>query len=383
MKKIIILCRSYYPDVAGGGEISTKTLAENLAISGYRVKVVCISDNPSEEIISEIPIVRLKPKNIYWSLKPTPNLAKKLLWHIIDSNNIFIKKEINEIFSSFNPDILISSTIEDVSSICWRLAKQRGIRVIHILRSYTLMCVNANMFKKDNCKNRCLECTALTFKKKINSNFVDDIVGISKFVLKKHIDYGYFSNAKKHVIYNICLDDVLEKKEKEIKSTNIIIGYLGRIHPTKGIEKILESLSSIPEDKLKSISLHIAGNGDPKYISYLKNISIKNGLNVKFLGLIPANEFLDSIDILVVPSEWNEPFGRVLIESFGRKTPVLASSSGGITELMINNEDFLFTNSLELTSKILKFVDGEIKFKFILTNFKTSTITEKWCSLLG
>ena len=37
---------------------------------------------------------------------------------------------------------------------------------------------------------------------------------------------------------------------------------------------------------------------------------------------------------LVFPSEWYEPFGRVIIEAFARGTPVLAANIGGTAELI-------------------------------------------------
>ena len=66
-----------------------------------------------------------------------------------------------------------------------------------------------------------------------------------------------------------------------------------------------------------------------------------------------SDNFFKKIDILVVPSLWNEPFGRVVLESFINKTPVLASNVGGISELMSINKNFLFeTNQESLTQQI-------------------------------
>jgi glycosyltransferase involved in cell wall biosynthesis len=52
------------------------------------------------------------------------------------------------------------------------------------------------------------------------------------------------------------------------------------------------------------------------------------------VGQVRAQEFLRSIDVLVVPSLWHEPFGLVLCEAIGAGVPVVASAVGGIPEVI-------------------------------------------------
>jgi len=91
---------------------------------------------------------------------------------------------------------------------------------------------------------------------------------------------------------------------------------------------------------------------------------------------------LDSLDLLIVPSKWNEPFGRVIIESMARKVPVAAKKSGGIPELLSCNQGFLFDDVEQLSSIIQSYVEGKLIFEFNLNEFKTENIVSKWNSLL-
>lgn len=383
MKKILIACRAYFPDIAGGGEISTKTLAENLAERGYDVEVLAISKKTEDDVICDIKVHRVKYENLYWSYD-NKNIGKlkKLAWHIIDSNNVFFKKKLSEVLDSLKPDVIITSTIEDISSVIWKVAKSKRIRTVHILRSYSLLCINANMFKKDNCKNRCLSCSLITRMKKENTKFVDDVVGISQFVLDEHLKYDYFPNANKHVIYNICLDRSKEITIKSSKNKTLKIGYLGRIHKTKGIDLIMDSLSFLDNDLKEKIEVLVAGIGDESYVNELKETSIRSNTKVEFLGTMNATNFLDSIDILIVPSKWNEPFGRVVIESIGRKTPVIAKSMGGIPELLLKNRDFLFDSAEDLSLILSKYIKGQVDFDFNLEDFTSDSIMHNWELLL-
>ncbi|MDA8913605.1 glycosyltransferase [Amylibacter sp.] len=44
----------------------------------------------------------------------------------------------------------------------------------------------------------------------------------------------------------------------------------------------------------------------------------------------------NSVDIFLVPSEWDEPFGRVPVEALLHECPVLVSSKGGLPESVFN-----------------------------------------------
>ncbi|HCD7474770.1 TPA: glycosyltransferase, partial [Klebsiella michiganensis] len=254
-------------------------------------------------------------------------------------------------------DVLITSTIEDVSSSVWKVAKKNGVRVMHILRSYSLMCVNANMFKEDNCNKICSTCKPFSILKKQNSKYVDDIIGISEFVLEAHLKNGYFKNAKPFVIYNMCLDEVLdERKHNGLENGNITIGYLGRIHKTKGIDLVIEAIADLPSDYKKNIIFKIAGSGDDDYVDELRSLAKKSKLICTFEGNIPANQLLDNIDVLIVPSKWNEPFGRVVIESLGRRVPVIGKRVGGIPELLKENPEFMFNTVDDLKDVITSYL---------------------------
>ena len=96
MKKILVACRGYYPDVAGGGEISTKSLSEQLLNIGHQVEVLAVSNSDYKDQINDVIINRVKYANVYWSMeKEGASKAKKIAWHIVDSNNVFFAKKIN------------------------------------------------------------------------------------------------------------------------------------------------------------------------------------------------------------------------------------------------------------------------------------------------
>jgi glycosyltransferase involved in cell wall biosynthesis len=104
--------------------------------------------------------------------------------------------------------------------------------------------------------------------------------------------------------------------------------YLGRLHPIKGIETLLEACG-IVGGLSPDWHLYIAGTGSPSYVDFLKS-------KVKELGLSEQVEFVGEVfeekkeslfaqsDVALVPSHI-ENFGIVVAESLAHAVPVIAS----------------------------------------------------------
>lgn len=106
--------------------------------------------------------------------------------------------------------------------------------------------------------------------------------------------------------------------------------YISRIHPIKGLELLIDSVS-ILENKIKEkIRITIAGNGNDSYVNFLKDRIKFFGLdiNFSFIGLINEQEkkkTLDSTDFFILPS-FSESFSISTVEALSRGVPVLTSS---------------------------------------------------------
>ncbi len=77
---------------------------------------------------------------------------------------------------------------------------------------------------------------------------------------------------------------------------------------------------------------------------YLRELESTAAGDVRFIPLrrdvVPP---LHAADVVVVPSVWDEPFGRTIIEGLATGRPVVASRVGGIGEILTGPlERFLF-----------------------------------------
>lgn len=101
------------------------------------------------------------------------------------------------------------------------------------------------------------------------------------------------------------------------------IGFVGAQEPKhdKGY-RIIEELALVyPE-----YEFHIFGD--------CKNHFSKLCVNMIFRGWTPEDEMYSSVDLMIVPSVWAEPFGRVAAEAISKGVPVFSSDVGGLCEIV-------------------------------------------------
>ncbi len=134
-------------------------------------------------------------------------------------------------------------------------------------------------------------------------------------------------------IYNAC--DFNYYNLNENISTKAPLIFLGRIEKVKGCH------TAIAVAKAANERLIIAGNKSPlaDELEYFKREiePLIDGEQVLYVGQVndeQKNELLGQAKALLMPIEWNEPFGIVMIEAMSCGTPVIAFNKGSVNEVI-------------------------------------------------
>ena len=178
---------------------------------------------------------------------------------------------------------------------------------------------------------------------------LDKIIFVSKWVQDRFfIDLDKKLSDKTEIVYpSIHKIKKLNKKEKKIT-------FVGKLNTSKGYDIYKDAITKIL-DEFKEWKAYSIGDEDRKrpYINH------QNHHELGFLKHKDVLKFLNKSEIAVVPSRWEEPFGRTALESSSRACATIISNRGGLPEttdhcIILNklNENELYKEIKKLIKNI-------------------------------
>jgi glycosyltransferase involved in cell wall biosynthesis len=144
-------------------------------------------------------------------------------------------------------------------------------------------------------------------------------------------------------------------------SNKIICLYIGRLHPIKGIDLLIKAWNDIC--KHPNWHLIIAGDGDEKYVNYLKSIVSNSSLDsISFVGYVENVEkfyYYDLSSFCILPS-LSEAFPMAVLESFAYSKPVLITNGCVFVEAIQSNAVIQVESSVQgIKAGLLKMFASE------------------------
>ncbi|MDY6853501.1 MAG: glycosyltransferase family 4 protein [Thermodesulfobacteriota bacterium] len=180
------------------------------------------------------------------------------------------------------------------------------------------------------------------FLEKIMASITDKMITLTEGEKQEHIQFNVAKPHKfvvipsgvriENLIKNNYMADELKTK-MGIPSTDSIVGTIGRLVEVKGHRYFIDA-ARLVLDKIPKVTFMLVGDGH--LMEGLTHQSSSIGIKEKviFTGWrsdIP--HLINLFDIFVLPS-LNEGMGRVLVEAMAMRKPIVASSVGGILDLV-------------------------------------------------
>lgn len=245
----------------------------------------------------------------------------------------------------------IHNVFPAMSPAVYSEAFRRDIPVIQYLHNYRLSCVNGFFLNHGKSCTRC-----------INGNFLPAFQtacwrdsrlqsGAMGLVLARARALGIFQKVNRWI--------AISERQKELHvqmgipaeritvvphfmdltapplppSHEPILLFVGRLSAEKGVSALLKAWALL---KTKNAELWIVGDGPER--EALERESAKLGLSgVTFRGFVPAKEqtpIWRRALAGLVPSIWEEPFGKVVLEAWAQGRPVIGHRMGALPELI-------------------------------------------------
>lgn len=174
----------------------------------------------------------------------------------------------------------------------------------------------------------------------------------SGVVMQRYLEAGFAADSMQvlpnGLPSNLVPDaDALPALPPSVQPGAIRLLFAGRLVSLKGPDIAIRALAHlIGQLGVGQARLDIIGEGPKEYVHELQDMVRVLGLEekVSFVGRIDHSELLErytEYDVLLLPSRWPEPFGRVMLEAMARGLPVVAANTGGTPEVISDGDNGL------------------------------------------
>ena len=118
----------------------------------------------------------------------------------------------------------------------------------------------------------------------------------------------------------------------------LTLGIVGQIAAWKGHEDALHALRLLHDQAIPA-QLYVFGSDTSAFANSLKALATELDLtsHIKWCGFVGNHaEIYTAIDVLLIPSRFDEPFGLVAAEAASWGVPVVVTDSGELPRLIVN-----------------------------------------------
>ncbi|MBD2178849.1 glycosyltransferase [Pseudanabaena sp. FACHB-1998] len=348
----IVMIHDRYQYV-GGEDVSTDADVELLREYGHQVTLI--------EVHNDI----IKAYSQFEKLK----LFAQTAW------NFQVYREMRSQFQKLQPDLVhVQNFFPLFSPSVHAAARSLNIPTVQHLHNFRLGCLNGYLLKDGKICEACvgrnpwrgvvygcyrqsviasIAVWAMVSVNRWRRTWTQDVnafITPSHFAARKLIEMGiprdrlyvkpYVINPPNNLHDAEHQDIVINSRHRD--TVNFL--FVGRLSPEKGVINLLKAWAELNRTDWQ---LNIVGEGDEKLTlqGFVKDFGLTN---VQFFGYLPPSkiiEIMQTATAIVVPSQWYETFGRVVVESFACEKPVLASDLGALSELITPEHNGLLISS--------------------------------------
>jgi glycogen synthase len=310
------------PEGRGGAEAYAALVASTLA---ERHDVLVLSGSAAGDVSAPVASVPALPE-----LADDARLTKKLVWHARDQWRPAVHAAVTKRLREFEPDVVHTHAVQGLSAAVFTAIARLGVPHVHTAHDLSLLCARASMTRDRRfCGGDCPSCRVQrTIRGSAFKRHITTLLAVSDYIRRRHTDYGVVDSEHATVLRLGSTAGELRPR-RTLDDQALHLGFLGKLAPNKGILTLVAMFRDAPP----TWQLTVAGTGP---LTSRIEVAAREIPNVAYLGHVSADAkeaFFDAIDVLAIPSEWEEPAALVGTEAAARGVPLLVSDRGGLPEL--------------------------------------------------
>ncbi len=345
--KVAIISYVFDPRVGGGATGSARVLAHGLAAHGDEVVVITTARERRLRVEREgnVRVYSFLPWNLYWvGDKDRQPMWKRVPWQLVDMWNPHAYRVVRGILRRERPDIVHVNKLRGFSPSVWAAARAEGIPIVHTCRDYELFSPEGTLESRVGAwaERGAWPLRPYGALRARFSRAVAAAVAPSRYTLDAHLRRGFFPRAVARVIPNSHGMTLAELERARAGSrgsdgAEVRVLYLGRLERVKGVDLLCEAVVRCAA-RFPTLRLDVAGWGT---LGPALRREYANHPHIVFHGAVFGDDkarLLVACDAVAVPSVYPEIFGNVVVEAYAYGKPVLAARSGGLPELVAEEQ---------------------------------------------
>ncbi|NRB37884.1 MAG: glycosyltransferase [Pseudomonadales bacterium] len=263
-----------------------------------------------------------------------------------DINDAFL-----EVLASTKPDIVHFHSIQGMGVTMIDICQKLKIPYCITLHDAWWICGRQFLIDKNNkfCTQETIDlnvCDSCVSNSELNryraKRLTPALLGAETLLSpSKHFAGVYAKNVDNNCTIKINKNGILFPKEiiKKTLAKKIRFGYVGGNTEIKGIHLILQAFKTLNRNDYELVVVDNTLNLG--YSSFSQGMF--DGIdNCKIVGAYTQetmDDFFQSIDVLLFPTQWKESFGLTVREAIARNVWVIATDAGGVVEDIIPGEN--------------------------------------------
>jgi glycosyltransferase involved in cell wall biosynthesis len=330
MRQLIGIFSSNYKKTRNGGtEKFTSELIKWFSENNFFPILICLEEENQQETFPDYQIITVKDKSFaysqYYDRKEKLGRISKLVYHLKRFRNHQLAQKVTQLFFESGVKHVLLQDLSIASYLLPKYLNETGIAVTAFCHSYEW--IMPSHFLKHEKHNPFL-IFLWQWQARSARTYIKRYVANSEFmrtclyqVLGKNISCEILLP-----LLNLTIKNSQRRLDREAEEIVNCV-YSGTIVEHKGIIQFLEQVA-----KLGITWLHINIYGDGPLRSVLEKYINERVTWHGYVDQQRMKEVFTQADFTIVPSLWDEAFGRVAIESIASGCPVLAARRGGLIE---------------------------------------------------
>jgi glycosyltransferase involved in cell wall biosynthesis len=345
--RLAFVTNLYPPYVVGGNEMLCEEVVNALRARGHEVAVVCGRgrDLPARPDMHGVLPLDLDRKAETFLGGRVPGTVEAFRWHVFDGAAY---RATRQALGRADPEVVVVWNLYLASLGPLVAARRHGPPVVtHVCDKwlYFSLADAGPVLNLDPWgKRRVLLAQRLARPLLRRALLPLRVVAISEFMRRFYLDAGFPAEDVQTIRLGVPLQEfAYRERPPRPPGSPLRLLYVGGLWEGKGPQTAVRALGRLKREGLRALHLDVCGSGTPAFLEWLRGVIAEEDVAeaVTLHGFVQrrvVRDFCQSHDLLLFPSQWDEPFAAVPVEAMSTGMAVVATTAGGTPEAITDGK---------------------------------------------